>query len=406
MTKRPRSGRGDRCRSGARDAPGREIELLGHGRHRPLRSVQRDLLGSRTADPGGPPGSPDEEGDRFVEIWNLVFMQYERSADGTLTAAAQAFRGHRRRPRARCGGHARRAFELRHRSVSRPDQRCGQRDRQRRDLGSPSLRVIADHIRACSFLIVDGVLPSNEGRGYVLRRIIRRAVRHGYKLGQSRPFFYQLVPALVVAMGDAFPELAREAQQVARILKLEEERFAETLSAGMVQFDTRMRDAGGSTVPGALVFLLHDTYGFPPDLTADIARERGLQVDLDGYEREMEVQRVRARAASRFGVDQRGGAQVAGRSEFRGYEELESQGRVLALLRDGESVEALAAGDHGEVILDRTPFYAEAGGQIGDAASCAVNRISILRLRTRKSAPPRMRIAVSSRAAASGSAIR
>jgi alanyl-tRNA synthetase len=168
-------------------------------------------------------------------------------------------------------------------------------------------------------------------------------------------------------MGEAFPELAREAVQVARILKLEEERFAETLCAGMVQFDARMREAGGQIVPGALVFLLHDTYGFPPDLTADIARERGLQVDLDGYEREMEAQRDRARAASRFGVDQRGGAQVAGRSEFRGYEELESQGRVLALLRDGESVETLAAGDHGEVVLDRTPFYAEAGGQIGDS---------------------------------------
>jgi len=315
---------------------------------------------------GGPPGSPDEEGDRFVEIWNLVFMQYERSADGTLTAlpkpSVDTGAGLERVAAIMQGVQSNYDIDLFRDLISAAASVTGSVE-----IGSPSLRVIADHIRACSFLIVDGVMPSNEGRGYVLRRIIRRAVRHGYKLGQSRPFFYQLVPALVVAMGEAFPELAREAQQVARILKLEEERFAETLSAGMVQFDTRMRDAGGSTVPGALVFLLHDTYGFPPDLTADIARERGLQVDLDGYEREMEVQRVRARAASRFGVDQRGGAQVAGRSEFRGYEELESQGRVLALLRDGESVEALAAGDHGEVILDRTPFYAEAGGQIGDA---------------------------------------
>src|SRR5450755_665218 len=315
---------------------------------------------------GGPPGSPDEEGDRFVEIWNLVFMQYDRAADGTLTPlpkpSVDTGAGLERVAAIMQGVPSNYEIDLFRDLISATASVTGSVE-----VDSPSLRVIADHIRACSFLIVDGVMPSNEGRGYVLRRIIRRAVRHGYKLGQSQPFFYQLVPALVVAMGEAFPELAREAAQVARILKLEEERFAETLCAGMVQFDARMREAGGQIVPGALVFLLHDTYGFPPDLTADIARERGLQVDLDGYEREMEAQRDRARAASRFGVDQRGGAQVAGRSEFRGYEELESQGRVLALLRDGESVETLAAGDHGEVVLERTPFYAEAGGQIGDS---------------------------------------
>ena len=315
---------------------------------------------------GGPPGSPDEEGDRFVEIWNLVFMQYDRAADGTLTPlpkpSVDTGAGLERVAAIMQGVQSNYEIDLFRDLISAAASVTGSVA-----VDSPSLRVIADHIRACSFLIVDGVMPSNEGRGYVLRRIIRRAVRHGYQLGQSQPFFYQLVPALVVAMGEAFPELAREAAQVARILKLEEERFAETLCAGMVQFDARMREAGGQIVPGALVFLLHDTYGFPPDLTADIARERGLQVDLDGYEREMEAQRDRARAASRFGVDQRGGAQVAGRSEFRGYEELESQGRVLALLRDGESVETLAAGDHGEVVLDRTPFYAEAGGQIGDS---------------------------------------
>ena len=315
---------------------------------------------------GGPPGSPDEEGDRFVEIWNLVFMQYDRAADGTLTPlpkpSVDTGAGLERVAAIMQGVQSNYEIDLFRDLISAAASVTGSVE-----VDSPSLRVIADHIRACSFLIVDGVMPSNEGRGYVLRRIIRRAVRHGYQLGQSQPFFYQLVPALVVAMGEAFPELAREAAQVARILKLEEERFAETLCAGMVQFDARLREAGGQIVPGALVFLLHDTYGFPPDLTADIARERGLQVDLDGYEREMEAQRDRARAASRFGVDQRGGAQVAGRSEFRGYEELESQGRVLALLRDGESVETLAAGDHGEVVLDRTPFYAEAGGQIGDS---------------------------------------
>ena len=315
---------------------------------------------------GGPPGSADQDGDRYVEIWNLVFMQYDRAADGTLTPlpkpSVDTGAGLERVAAVMQGVQSNYDIDLFRDLISAAASVTGSVQ-----VTSPSLRVIADHIRACSFLIVDGVVPSNEGRGYVLRRIIRRAVRHGYKLGQSQPFFYQLVPALVVAMGEAFPELAREAQRVASVLKLEEQRFAETLSSGMVQFDARMREAGGDTVPGSLVFLLHDTYGFPPDLTADIARERGLQVDQAGYEREMTAQRKRARAASRFGVDLRGAAQVAERSEFRGYDELESEGRVLALLSDGESVVALAAGDRGEVVLDRTPFYAEAGGQVGDS---------------------------------------
>jgi alanyl-tRNA synthetase len=315
---------------------------------------------------GGPPGSADQDGDRYVEIWNLVFMQYDRAADGTLTPlpkpSVDTGAGLERVAAVMQGVQSNYDIDLFRDLISAAASVTGSVQ-----VTSPSLRVIADHIRACSFLIVDGVVPSNEGRGYVLRRIIRRAVRHGYKLGQSQPFFYQLVPGLVVAMGEAFPELTREAHRVASVLKLEEQRFAETLSSGMVQFDARMREAGGDTVPGSLVFLLHDTYGFPPDLTADIARERGLQVDQAGYEREMTAQRKRARAASRFGVDLRGAAQVAERSEFRGYEELESEGRVLALLSDGESVEALAAGDRGEVVLDRTPFYAEAGGQVGDS---------------------------------------
>ena len=315
--------------------------------------------------PGGPPGSPDEEGDRFVEIWNLVFMQFDRAADGTLTPlpkpSVDTGAGLERMAAIMQGVHSNYDIDLFRDLISAAASVTGSIE-----IASPSLRVIADHIRACSFLIVDGVMPSNEGRGYVLRRIIRRAVRHGYKLGQSEPFFYKLVPALVAAMGDSYPELAREARQVTRILKLEEERFAETLSAGMAQFDARMRDVGGKAVPGSLVFLLHDTYGFPPDLTADIARERDLSVDTQGYEREMEAQRERARAASRFGVDQRGGTQVTGRSEFRGYDELESHARIVALLRDGQSVETLSAGQQGEVVLDRTPFYAEAGGQVGD----------------------------------------
>jgi len=314
---------------------------------------------------GGPPGSPDEDGDRYVEIWNLVFMQYERAADGTLTAlpkpSVDTGAGLERLAAVMQGVHSNYDIDLFRDLIAAAAAATGSSDHS-----SPSLRVIADHIRACSFLIVDGVVPSNEGRGYVLRRIIRRAVRHGYQLGQSQPFFYKIVPALVKTMGGAFPELARTADHVARVIRQEEERFAETLAAGMLQFDARMREQGGDTVAGTLVFLLHDTYGFPPDLTADIARERQLNVDMAGYEREMEAQRERARAASRFGVDQRGGAQVAERSEFCGYEAIECQGRVVALLRNGVSVEALTAGESGEVILDRTVFYAEAGGQVGD----------------------------------------
>jgi alanyl-tRNA synthetase len=314
---------------------------------------------------GGPPGSPTEEGDRFVEIWNLVFMQYERDAAGRLTPlpkpSVDTGAGLERLAAVMQGVHSNYDIDLFRTLIDAAAAATGARDRS-----SASLRVIADHIRACSFLIVDGVLPSNEGRGYVLRRIIRRAVRHGYQLGCSEPFFYKLVPALVATMGAAFPELARAAEQVARVLRGEEERFAETLAAGMVQFDTRMRGQSGDTVPGSLVFLLHDTYGFPPDLTADIARERSLKVDLAGYERDMEAQRERARAASKFGVDQRGAADLTLASEFSGYDAVEGEGRVTALLRDGQRVEALSAGERGEVILDRTPFYAQSGGQVGD----------------------------------------
>jgi alanyl-tRNA synthetase len=314
---------------------------------------------------GGPPGSPDEDGDRYVEIWNLVFMQFDRAADGTLTPlpkpSVDTGAGLERLAAVMQGVHSNYDIDLFRDLITAAADVTGASDRS-----SPSLRVIADHIRASSFLIVDGVLPSNEGRGYVLRRIIRRAVRHGYQLGQTQPFFYKIVPALVAVMGDAFPELTRAAGEVQRALKQEEERFAETLSAGMLQFDARMREQGGDTVPGSLLFLLHDTYGFPPDLTADIARERSLSVDIAGYEREMQAQRDRARAASKFGVEQRGTAQLAERSEFCGYEADECQGRVVALLRDGGSVEALGAGERGEVILDRTVFYAEGGGQVGD----------------------------------------
>jgi alanyl-tRNA synthetase len=292
-------------------------------------------------------------------------MQYERDAAGTLTPlpkpSVDTGAGLERLAAVMQGVHSNYDIDLFRTLIDAAAAATAARDRS-----SPSLRVIADHIRACSFLIVDGVLPSNEGRGYVLRRIIRRAVRHGYQLGCSEPFFYKLVPALVATMGAAFPELPRAAEQVTRVLRGEEERFAETLAAGMAQFDARMQAQGGDTVPGSLVFLLHDTYGFPPDLTADIARERSLQVDLAGYERDMEAQRERARAASKFGVDQRGAADLTLASEFSGYDAVEGDGRVIAIVRDGQRVEALTAGQRGEVILDRTPFYAESGGQVGD----------------------------------------
>jgi alanyl-tRNA synthetase len=314
---------------------------------------------------GGPPGSPDEDGDRYVEIWNLVFMQYERSADGTMVPlpkpSVDTGAGLERLAAVMQGVHSNYDIDLFKSLIAAAAEVTGTRE-----LSSPSLRVIADHIRACTFLVADGIVPSNEGRGYVLRRIVRRAVRHGYKLGQSGLFFYKLVPVVVEVMGEAYPELVAKSEQVARVLKAEEERFAETLAAGMQQFEQRMGQESGKTVPGSLLFLLSGTYGFPVDLTADIARERGLEVDLPGYEREMEAERERARAASRFGVDLRGGPQIDERTQFLGYEELESAGAVVALLREGAAVSTLNEGEQGEVVLERTPFYAESGGQVGD----------------------------------------
>jgi alanyl-tRNA synthetase len=315
---------------------------------------------------GGPPGSPDEEGDRFVEIWNLVFTQYERSTDGALAPlpkpSVDTGAGLERLAAVMQGVHSNYDIDLFRDLIKTAAHLTGAAD-----LASPSLRVIADHIRASTFLISDGVEPSNEGRGYVLRRIVRRAVRHGYKLGQSEVFFYKLVPVMVQVMGEAYPELRQRAEHIGKVLRTEEQRFAETLVVGMQQFESRMAAAGGPIVPGSLLFLLHDTYGFPPDLTADIARERQLQVDMQGYEREMELQRERARAASRFGVDQRGGTQIEAHTEFCGYESTAGNSRVVALLRDGQPVEALRAGQNAEVVLERTPFYAESGGQVGDS---------------------------------------
>jgi alanyl-tRNA synthetase len=316
---------------------------------------------------GGPPGSPDEDGDRFVEIWNLVFMQFERSADGTLTPlprpSVDTGMGLERITAVMQGVHSNYDIDLFKTLIAAAGKLAGTTV-----LKSNSLRVIADHIRACAFLVVDGVLPSNEGRGYVLRRIIRRAIRHGYKLGIQEPFFYKLVPVLVEEMGEAYPELVRGRAHAERVLKQEEERFAETLANGMVLLEGAIRALRGEKViDGDTVFKLYDTFGFPMDLTADIARERGLSIDQARFDAAMEEQKKKSKQASKFGVDLRAGAAIDARTTFQGYERLSAAGRVVALLRKGDPVEALATGEEGEVVLDRTPFYAESGGQVGDA---------------------------------------
>jgi len=315
--------------------------------------------------PGGPPGSPDADGDRYVEIWNLVFMQYDRDAGGSLTPlprpSVDTGMGLERLAAVMQGVHNNYDIDLFRNLVGRAAAITATSD-----LTNNSLRVIADHIRSCAFLVVDGVLPSNEGRGYVLRRIIRRAIRHGYRLGASQPFFFKLVAPLVEEMGGAYPELTAGQAHVERILKLEEERFAETLEQGMRILEEGLASMQGSVIPGETVFRLYDTYGFPIDLTADIARERGLTLDVEGFERAMEGQRSRARAASQFAADYSANLEVEGSSEFTGYERLDDATRITALFRDGNAVEALASGESGIVVLERTPFYAESGGQVGD----------------------------------------
>ena len=318
--------------------------------------------------PGGPPGSKDEDGDRYVEIWNLVFMQFERSADGKLTPlpkpSVDTGMGLERAAAVMQGVHSNYDIDLFRNLIQAAVEAT-----HAKDTTSPSLRVIADHIRACSFLIVDGVIPGNDGRGYVLRRIIRRAIRHGYKLGQEKPFFHTLVPALAAEMGAAYPELAKGEAHVARVLKQEEERFAETLENGMALLEGAIGKMKGKTIAGETVFKLYDTYGFPVDLTADIARERGLAIDQSGFEKEMASQRERARAASKFGVDLRAPEALDAQSTFCGYDDLQGEGKVLAILKGGAEVDAAAAGDEVQIVLDRTPFYAESGGQVGDVGS-------------------------------------
>ncbi len=314
---------------------------------------------------GGPPGSPNEDGDRYVEIWNLVFMQYDRSADGTMTPlpkpSVDTGMGLERIAAVMQGVHSNYDIDLFRHLIAAAAKLTGTTDTK-----SSSLRVIADHIRACSFLIADGVLPSNEGRGYVLRRIIRRAIRHGFMLGQREPFFHALVPVLDEEMGAAYPELHTQRAHIERVLRQEEERFAETLAQGMALLDGAIEKLSGKQIPGETVFRLYDTFGFPLDLTNDIARERGLSIDEVGFEAAMNEQRNRARAASKFGVDLRAGMTVEGQTRFTGYENEQGLGRVVNVFRGTEPVQVLLASEEGQVVLDSTPFYAESGGQVGD----------------------------------------
>ena len=333
---------------------------------------------------GGPPGSADEEGDRFVEIWNLVFMQFERGGDGQLKPlprpSVDTGMGLERISAVMQGVHSNYDIDLFKNLIRAAGKLAGTSV-----LTSSSLRVIADHIRACTFLIVDGVMPSNEGRGYVLRRIIRRAVRHGYKLGIQEPFFYKLVAVLEQDMGAAYPELKRGRPLAERVLRQEEERFAQTLANGMVLLEGAIRNLhGANVIDGDTVFKLYDTYGFPIDLTADIARERGLGVDQRGFDAAMEEQRRRSQEASKFAADLQSDTSVTARTQFRGYDGLSASGQVVALLRQGARVEALAAGEEGEVVLDRTPFYAEAGGQVGDAGELTARGVRFVVSDTQK----------------------
>src|SRR5438046_5556296 len=315
---------------------------------------------------GGPPGSPDADGDRYIEIWNLVFMQFSREKIGDSfemhplpRPSVDTGMGLERIAAVLQGKHS--VYEI---DLFQDLIRAAARETKQKDLKKPSLNVIADHIRSCSFLIVDGVIPGNEGRGYVLRRIIRRAIRHGYKLDQHQPFFHRLVEDLDKAMGDAYPELRNSKARVAEVLKQEEERFAETLENGMAVLESALA-SGEKLLDGESVFRLYDTFGFPVDLTADICRERGVMIDMAGFEAAMAQQRERARAASKFSMAA-GLEYSGGRTTFHGYEKLSHPGRVVALYREGTQVQSLKSGESGTVVLDETPFYAESGGQVGD----------------------------------------
>ncbi|MCX7562826.1 alanine--tRNA ligase [Xanthomonadaceae bacterium XH05] len=341
---------------------------------------------------GGPPGSPDEDGDRFIEIWNLVFMQFDRQPDGSLVPlpapCVDTGMGLERLAAILQGVHSNYEIDLFQALIRKAAELTGTAD-----LGNNSLRVIADHIRACAFLIADRVLPSNEGRGYVLRRIIRRALRHGWMLGTREPFFHRMLDTLIEQMGEAYPVLAEQRDTIQNALKNEEERFAETLEHGMKLLDSVLRDEGSLAakqrqVPGKTAFTLYDTYGFPVDLTADVARERGWSVDMDGFEAEMERQREQARAASKFAGSGMLPADLVATlapTRFVGYEQSRlDASKVLAILREGSPVQALAAGEIGTVILDTTPFYAESGGQVGDTGELSAGDVLFIVSDTQK----------------------
>ena len=333
---------------------------------------------------GGPPGSPDEDGDRYVEIWNLVFMQFDRATNGEMTPlpkpSVDTGMGLERMAAVLQGVHSNYQIDLFAKLIAATAKVLGVTND-----GSSSLNVIVDHIRACSFLIVDGVLPGNEGRGYVLRRIIRRAVRHGHKLGVHDVFFHKLVEPLCEEMGDAYPELIKAQAHVEKVLDQEERRFAETLDQGLAILETAIAKLDSRRIPGEIVFKLYDTYGFPVDLTADIARERDLTLDEKGFEEQMSQQRDRGRAASKFSAGGDGGIKTDLTSDFSGYEGTEESTTVSGLFRDGQAVEELANGEEGAVILKSTPFYAESGGQVGDTGVMDGDDVSFLVTDTQKS---------------------
>lgn len=315
---------------------------------------------------GGLPGSPEEDGDRFIEIWNVVFMQFNRAADGQMlplpAPSVDTGMGLERLAAVLQGVHANYEIDLFQNLLKAAAVAIGCESSDQ-----PSLRVVADHIRSCSFLIADGVLPSNEGRGYVLRRIIRRACRHGHKLGAEGSFFYKIVAALVAEMGDAFPELKEQQAHIEKALKLEEEQFAKTLDQGMKILEQDLAELKGKVVPGEVAFKLYDTFGFPFDLTADIARERDLSVDEAGFEQQMQAQRERARSASNFGLDYNSIINIDRPTAFTGYTQASGNAEIIALYYEGKPVESLSEGQQGLVVLDSTPFYAESGGQVGDS---------------------------------------
>ncbi|TEW52104.1 alanine--tRNA ligase [Psychromonas algicola] len=333
---------------------------------------------------GGPPGSPEEDGDRFIEIWNIVFMQFNRNSDGTMenlpNPSIDTGMGLERISAIIQNGHSNYDIDLFQGLIKKVADVTGAKDLQ-----DKSLRVVADHIRSCGFLICDGVMPSNEGRGYVLRRIIRRAVRHGHKLGAKDVFFYRVYEELIKQMGDAYPELEKQREFVEKILRLEEEQFGKTLERGLQILDNELESLQGSILPGDVVFKLYDTYGFPADLTADIARERELTIDQDGFDAAMQEQRTRAQQANNFGKDYNDVLKVEGKTEFIGYQSLTGSSTITTLIKEGELVTSLAEGDNAQVILAQTPFYAESGGQVGDTGTLQFSNGEFVVTDTKKS---------------------